>query len=141
LLVSEREAAWRDAADALERLLSLEIEAELFASNDAYQAIATAAQDIRDTAKAAEFAVRSEAVGFGDDKASAQRLQMYELAAKLMLHAASRLAKDVRVSLELDELSRDWRLYDHELEAHLTDLRERVQTRTDSRVAPATGAE
>ncbi|MDP9179191.1 MAG: hypothetical protein M3O61_16060, partial [Gemmatimonadota bacterium] len=135
----ERDAAWRSAGDALGRLLSLETGAELYASNEAYHAIATAAQDIRATAKAAEHVARHEATS-GEAEVGQRELgrslHMYEIAAKLMLHAASRLAKDVRTSLELDELSRDWRLYDDELTEHLADIETRGLGEPESSAAP-----
>lgn len=143
-LAAERETAWRGAGEALSRLLSLETEAELYASNEAYHTIAAAAEDIRATAKAAEYVAQLEVAPTEDGGAKREQgrsLRMYEIAAKLMLHAASRLAKDVRRSLDLDELSRDWRLYDDELTEHLADLEKRGLYKPESGVAPETQVE
>jgi hypothetical protein len=139
-LASGREAAWRDAGDALGRLLSLEAEAELYATDDAYYAISRAAEDIRAVSKAAERLASSgpqPASATPSDEQLAKSLQMYDIVSKLMLHAASRLARDVRQHLELDDITRDWRAYDHELERHLQDV-ERLGLRTPDSSPAAT---
>ena len=117
-LRADQESAWRNAGEALGRLLNLETEAEMFASNVAYHALSEAAEDIRVTSKLAQRIAEQGSAG----KEAQRSLQMYEITSKLLLHAASRLARDVREELQLDELSRDWRLYDDELASIFANL-------------------
>ena len=72
-LRADQENAWRNAGEALGRLLNLETEAEMFASNAAYQALFEAAEDIRVTSKLAQRIAEQ-----GSAQAEIQRsLQMY----------------------------------------------------------------
>lgn len=104
---SQRKKAWSDVHQALVDLRGFELEAEMYASNDAYEAVREAMRDVSHVAGAAYRMAENAS----DD--SPERL--YEICQKLLYHAASRLAADVRDHLELEPISREWRLYDREL--------------------------
>ena len=99
---------WTEAHQALIDLRGLEIEAELYASNAAYEATRTAVQDVS--------ALGHIAFATNNLPNSAEHVRkVYEILGKLLFHAASRLAGDVRNHLDLEPLAREWRLYDEEM--------------------------
>lgn len=73
-LRADQKSAWRNAGEALGRLLNLETEAEMFASNAAYHALSEAAEDIRLTSKLAQ---RIAEHGAGDEEVQ-RSLHLYE---------------------------------------------------------------
>ena len=120
---ADRRRAWADAQNALVSLRGLETEAEMYASVSSYEALSEAVTDVTYLARSIwQLSDRPPGV----DMPTPQRL--YEVVFKMLYHAASRLAADVRGHLELPEISREWRLYDHEfrkLQNELSELRER----------------
>jgi len=123
IVESDQRRAWAEAQSALVSLRGLETEAEMYASVSSYEALSEAITDVTSLARSLwHLSEGSSGVGM----AAPQRL--YEIAFKLLYHAASRLATDVRLHLDLPEISREWRLYDHEfreLQRELAELREK----------------
>jgi hypothetical protein len=121
-LAAKSQQAWEALGEALGRLLPLQAEAEVYASNAAYQAIAQATEDVRVLSLAAEtYGARAA----GDVKNEPPDLKVYDTIATMLLHAASRLATDVRGELGLDPLDRELRLYDDEFIEQLEDVRKK----------------
>lgn len=107
----EQRRAWAEAHSALIGLRGLEAEAEMYASPSTYEAISEAVGDISNLARNI-WTLSEHAAEEAETKISSR---LYEIAYKMLYHAASRTATDVREHLELPELSREWRLYDREL--------------------------
>ncbi len=144
----EQRRAWAEAHNALVSLRGLEAEAEMYASPSSYEALSEAITDI--TFLARSISDLSEQTENTEGLPVPKRL--YEIAFKMLYHAASSMATDVREHLRLPELPREWRLYDgefRELQAELAQLREKgldysadsaptTQSKTPPRPRPGT---
>ena len=103
----ERKEYWDRALLALGELRHLELEAEAYLPNSAAEAVSEAVTDIITVSTAAG---RLSAADSGPDPD-----KLFEIVWKLIYHAASRIACEIRQEMGLDELSREWRLYDAEI--------------------------
>jgi hypothetical protein len=112
-----RTQAWSAAYNSLLRLRGLEIEAQLYATADGYEAVSAVVEHVSTISTAVMYKGERDASG---DWAVPTRL--FEIERKLLLHAASTLASDVREHLQLDELKRDWSVYDKVLNGLLEEL-------------------
>ena len=110
----EREEYLDKALLALGELRHLELEAEAYLPNAAAEAVSEAVTDIISVSTAAGR-LRAAAPGPDPDK-------LFEIVRKLIYHAASRIAGEIRQEMGLDELSREWRLYDAEIRRLRTDV-------------------
>jgi hypothetical protein len=121
-LRANQDSNWATVGERFGKLLPLETEAELYASNAAYQAIRQITEDVRMLSTAAEHVSRIQATA---TTSKADPLAVYDIIVRLLLHGASRLATDVRKELDLETLKRENRLYDDEFVEHLADLQRR----------------
>ena len=120
---AEKARAWTEAHLGLTSLRGLEVSAEMYASDGAYQAVSEAMTDVTSIAKSAFVASQIPELGV-------DRNRLLEICRKMLYHASSRLATDVRDHLELEPVSREWRLYDQEirdLRAELAEIEKKVQ--------------
>lgn len=106
-----RDSAWKAAYAAMPGI-QLELEGEMYASRDSYEAIRQAREDQRTLISPVMKKLIEAAAGQADVAAKQQSLQMLEVAAKTLVHAASLLATDVRNMLGLNNVGREKRLYD-----------------------------
>lgn len=120
-----RERAWAEAFESLVGLRGLELEAELFASNSACNAVREAVRDVTTVARSAWEISNDSAIPVAPSR-------LFEICYKMLYHAASRLAADVREHLELADLDREWRLYDREFR----ELREELAAMESQRTRP-----
>lgn len=104
----ERARAWAEENAGLASLRGIEVSAEMYASDGAYQALAEAMNDVTSTARSVWIASRVANTRVDEGR-------LYEICRKLLYHAASRLATDIRDHLDLEPVSSEWRLYDQEL--------------------------
>jgi hypothetical protein len=112
-----RAKAWEEAIEELLGLRALEIEAEMYASPESYEALREAIDDVLTVAETAPAIERS-----GQYSAVPARGQLFVLSFKLLYNAASRLAADVRAHLKLKPVDREPRLYDKEFRERQADL-------------------
>lgn len=105
----DRRRAWAEALSALVSLRGLEAEAEMYASPKAYSAISEAVQDVTGLARTIWVAE-----GRPDSTQKGTPRRLYEVCFKMLYHAASRVAADVRLHMALPAVEREWRLYDQE---------------------------
>jgi hypothetical protein len=112
-----RAKAWEEAIEELLGLRALEIEAEMYASPESYEALREAIDDVLTVAETAPTIERA-----GKYKAGPPRGQLFVVSFKLLYNAASRLAADVRVHLKLKPVDREPRLYDKEFRELQADL-------------------
>lgn len=124
-LASRSLEAWQAVGDSFGRLLGLQTEAELYASNAGYEAIVRITEDVRMLSNVAERVSRMKASGEKPVATGRDAFAVYDTIVTLLLHGASRLAKDVRKELELEELERETRIYDDEFLEHLADIKEK----------------
>lgn len=122
-LASRSTEAWQAVGDSFGRLLGLQTEAELYASNAGYEAIVRITEDVRMLSNVAERVSRFTANGGTLPTSARDEFALYDTIVALLLHGASRLAKDVRTELELGELERENRIYDDEFLEHLEDIK------------------
>lgn len=121
----ERERAWAQAFEGIVALQGLEVEAELYASNSAYNAVREAVRDVTTVARSAWGMS-------GSKETPAAPVRLFEICFKMLYHAASRLAADVREHLDLNELDREWRLYDRQFR----ELQEEFASYTEDKEVP-----
>jgi hypothetical protein len=116
VLDKEKDEAWDQADRALDALRGLDMEAELYASDAAYNAIVDAIRHSEEQLQAGLDVLRL-VPDRPDPTPEAIRVSInaLELSARVMQHAASRLATDVRKTLGLGPVSRRFRLYDDEV--------------------------
>ena len=100
--------AWAEAISNLLTIRQLEIEAEMYASPESYDALSDALGEILTVAETAPVIRRSPAASVP------VQAELFVIVVKLLYHAASRLANDVRSHLKLPEVSREIRLYDRD---------------------------
>jgi hypothetical protein len=105
----DRERAWAEAISALVSLRGLEAEAEMYASPEAYGAISEAVQDVTELVKTIWVVD-----GLSDSTQKGTPRHLYEVCFKMLYHAASRVATNVRLHMALPAIQREWRLYDQE---------------------------
>jgi hypothetical protein len=121
----ERIELWTKVA-TLAATTDLQLEAEMYASPPAYLAICKASEDRR-----AMLTLGLDFVMSDDPAKRDQGLKLMEIAAKAVLHAASRLASDVREQLALKRIKREPRLYDEKqlkaAESHGQDYKARFR--------------
>ena len=130
--------AWQAVGDSFGRLLGLQTEAELYASNAGYEAIVRITEDVRMLSNVAERVSRMKANGEKSPAPARDEFALYDTIVTLLLHGASRLAKDVRTELELGELERENRVYDDEFLEHLEDIKAKgFSQSSDSRPSSA----
>lgn len=110
-LDDDRESLFESTLTAIPGV-ELLLEAEMFASRKSYEALKQAWRDQSELA-VANVQIHNTSVAL-EDPESADRIspKIIEAVAKSMLHAASRLASDVRQSLRLGRLGDGGRLYD-----------------------------
>jgi len=99
------------------KLRGLESEAELFATNHGYRAVSDA---VGQTTVLARVALATEHQPNNREETT----RVFEIVYKLLYHAASALAEDVRDHLGLDEIGREWRIYDREYQELQNELAE-----------------
>lgn len=124
----QKSRAWSEAQQGLASLRGVEVSAEMYASDAAYQAVSEAMTDVTTVAKTAFIASQVPDVEVRGDR-------LFEICRKLLYHAASRLATDVRAHLDLEPVSREWRLYDQEfreLRTELAEIEEKVRPHTEA---------
>jgi hypothetical protein len=128
--IPDQQRAWSEALSSLVSLRGLEAESEMYATPESHTALSEAVADVTGLARAI-WVIGSR----GGSRSGAQPVRrLYEICFKLLYHAASRLATDVRTHLALPEIAREWRLYDEEyrrLRGELAELRERGQDFND----------
>lgn len=110
--------AWSAAYEELLKLRGLEIEAQLYATRAGHRAVEDVVETVTTLAKAIMYAGERD----GDGWSVPSRL--FEIERKLLLHAAATLASDVREHLGLEEVERDWSIFDRELTQLAEELRE-----------------
>jgi hypothetical protein len=103
----QMERVLAESYEAVAALRALQVEAELYATNATYAAIEEAVADATHVSHAAV------AFRYMEDATPPGRL--LQITCKILYHAASRLATDVRDHLRLEVIEREWRLYDKEL--------------------------
>jgi len=124
-LEDDRDDSFEDALAAVPGVALL-LEAEMYASRKSYQALREAWHDQAELAVAnVQIHNTSDALGESD---AAERVspKIIEAVAKSMLHAASRLASDVRKTLRLGSLHEGARLYDDDQIAALASHTDRT---------------
>lgn len=104
----------------LSRVVRLRFEAELYASASAHEAVVEAVEQVTLLASMKEPPTLGSPPG-----APRPIVTMLVIVSKMMRHAASRLADDVREHLELEPITRPMGLYDREYREHLKDLEEK----------------
>jgi hypothetical protein len=97
-LVPRSQAAWEAVGESFGRLLSLQTEAELYASNAGYEAIVSITEDVRMLSTTAEKVSRRGRTTSGGESQGRDEFAVYDIIVTLLLHGASRLARDVRMS-------------------------------------------
>ncbi|MFG0313531.1 MAG: hypothetical protein ACF8LL_05025 [Phycisphaerales bacterium] len=116
--------AWSAAYEELLKLRGLEIEAQLYATRAGHRAVEDVVETVTTLAKAMMY------VGERSDDKWSVPSRLFEIEYKLLLHAAATLASDVREHLGLEEVERDWSIFDRELTQlaeELQELQEKVQ--------------
>ena len=136
-LAPRRAEAWGAVGDSFSKLLGLQTEAELYASNAGYEAIVSITEDVRALSTAAERIARLRATDEAFASQGRDEFAVYDTIVTLLLHGASRLAKDVRRELELEELDRENRIYDDDFVAHLEDIKAKGFAASDTIESPA----
>lgn len=112
----ERDEMWGKALLSLGELRHLELEAEAYVPNSTAEAISEAVGDI---IHLSTMAGRLGTAARGSDPD-----RLFEMVRRLIYHAASRIAGEVREAMGLDQLRREWRLYDAEIRQLRDDIQE-----------------
>jgi len=112
------QSEWESAVPILQQLPPLRAEAAMYASNEAYRVLQRAMADFAAVAaKIGAVALKRREDGLDEV------YELVEASSKMMLHAALRLADDVREILGLERLTaREWGVYDRALTGHLDAL-------------------
>jgi hypothetical protein len=110
-LSDDLEQLFDEAISAMPNVTLL-IEAEMYASRDSYRALKHAWRDQGELALANVQIQNTIAQHEDLDPGQALSSKIVDTVAKSLLHAASRLASDVRTTLDLEPLEKQSRLYD-----------------------------
>lgn len=129
----DQKAAWSNAYRELLKLNGLEIEAQLYATRAGHKAV----EDV-----VAAVTTIAQAIMHVGDRIEAEWYvpsRLFEIERKLLLHAAATLASDVREHLGLEDIDRDWSLFDQELGQLTEDLERYREHALASRGEPPYG--